>query len=323
LVNASAAKTGGAKTILSRFVRDFDFSAYDKVFVVAPPCFVIERSSVEHVALSTSGIGTLLFTIFFVRYYIFKYGCTEVFSFNNLNVIGFKNKVTYLHNFHILSKKSFRHYLNRFLIRLFFKRSKFVVQTEFVKKKFIDTFGKGYRVVVNWPGCEYYRGSPLFSSAGGFLCVVPITDIQSTHKNFALISRNASVFKRQGVELLITSDSGPSLDGFKYIGVQDSAGMERLYSRCHFMIFPSTIETVGLPIFEFATTGKPVLVLNAEYLDGVKKTVSLPENIFRFEESELPERVGEVLSHIQTNRPTRICREHAMVKADWSGFYEN
>ena len=50
------------------------------------------------------------------------------------------------------------------------------------------------------------------------------------------------------------------------------------------MVFPSNEETLGLPIFEFAGTGKVVFVKKRPYLDGNPYISSEPKNIIFFNE---------------------------------------
>lgn len=99
-------------------------------------------------------------------------------------------------------------------------------------------------------------------------------------KNFEII---CEAFKkmptniRENAELRITISGNENLyakylyfkykniDGIKFIGLQNSSNMERQYAECDVLVFPSKLETWGLPISEAKKIGKPMLLSELPY----------------------------------------------------------
>jgi glycosyltransferase involved in cell wall biosynthesis len=55
------------------------------------------------------------------------------------------------------------------------------------------------------------------------------------------------------------------LSTVKWLGVLPRAEIMRLYGEADCLIFPSKLETWGMPITEFKATGKPILAANLPY----------------------------------------------------------
>lgn len=82
---------------------------------------------------------------------------------------------------------------------------------------------------------------------------------------------------RNRVELRLTMDGSEgrwaravhrrygSLPAVRFIGRQDRTGMAAEYARCDMVVFPSRLETWGLPISEAKDVGKPLLVADLPY----------------------------------------------------------
>lgn len=319
LINASSAKSGGAKSIVEKFLSDFDFEGYDNVYVVAPPNLIVGNDKIVHIRFETSGLWSFLYAVFFVNYHLVRFNCKSVFSFGNVNSFFSRRKVTYFHNLNILRKNKVRHYLNRLAIRFFLKRSEIVVQSRYVEREFIKVLGSDYSLSVCWPGCKFYGPSP-YSDGPRRRCAVPIMDVLSTHKNFQFILEVANLLDEKGVDILVTADEGPPCKGISYIGKQNDEGMAKLYRTCDLLIFPSIFETVGLPIFEFMSTGKPVLVMESEYIEDIFNQFHRPENLFVFNRGTFDEQLEHVLRFIEDARCVMMNENNQLIKADWSGF---
>jgi glycosyltransferase involved in cell wall biosynthesis len=62
--------------------------------------------------------------------------------------------------------------------------------------------------------------------------------------------------------------------GIKFIGRQNRAEMDRQYAECDVLLFPSRLETWGLPITEAKAIGKPMLVADLPYAHETVGTYS-------------------------------------------------
>jgi hypothetical protein len=83
---------------------------------------------------------------------------------------------------------------------------------------------------------------------------------------------------------------------FKNIGKISRGCLFKVYQKVDFLIFSSTEETVGLPIFEFLQTGKPAFVFAAPYAVYLHKQFNSPSNFVLF--SSVEDFKKKFLNHI-------------------------
>ena len=326
LINASAAKYGGAKAIVEKFVSQTDFGD-DEVYLIGPKSISFENINVKKINVETNGIYSLIFSTVFILYYVIKYGSRKLISFNNLNLIfPVVERVTYFHMPHTFYKKTVKHKIYRFVISKFLCRTRFVVQTNFVKDEFSRVFGFDHNVHVNWPGCQKpdYNGVSypklVKSNCNKLKCLVPIMDTKSVHKNFRFLEEKLANISGLEFDIFVTSEGGPELPSVNYIGVQERSRLNEIYHEMDFMIFPSIFETVGLPIFEFSSLGKPVLVLERPYIEGIKTTVEFPSNIVLFDEADFFEKIKFVISNYESLCSDELSLEHSIVRSNWNAL---
>lgn len=101
-----------------------------------------------------------------------------------------------------------------------------------------------------------------------------------TFKNMEQILRAARRLERQGVtqfEVWLTMDGTETryargimrefheLTTVRWLGVLPRSEVLRLYGEADCLVFPSKLETWGMPITEFEATGKPILLANLPY----------------------------------------------------------
>ena len=99
-------------------------------------------------------------------------------------------------------------------------------------------------------------------------------------KNFEVIGQAAGILIKQGVDnfqivLTISGDenrysryiynSFKHIKNIKFLGIQDRDSIFKLYQKSVCVIFPSKLETWGLPITEAKLFRKPLLLVNLEY----------------------------------------------------------
>ncbi|WP_279130987.1 glycosyltransferase [Photobacterium phosphoreum] len=325
LINATPAKFGGAKTIVENYLENGDFSKYEKVILLAPRTIFFNNEKVHHVKRETSGLLSWTFSVLIVFLYALYYRCGSIISFNNVNcIVPFFNKITYFHTPHIFYSKSMRHRLLRFTIRYLMVREHFVFQSKYVHDEFVRVFGEKYKFSVNWCGCE----SPFINnisfrkenSSEKYKCIVPIVDSKSIVKNFKFVVDNIDFIDQNNIEIYSLSEGGERSDKIHYIGRKSKVELMSLYCEMDFMLMPSLFETVGLPIFEFAGTGKPVLVLDKPYISGIDNTIGLPDNIFPFCEDEFYDSIINLTQEYEWHKILPLSSDHRMLKPDWSAM---
>ncbi|TMP79136.1 glycosyltransferase [Pseudoalteromonas sp. S983] len=319
LVNATPAKFGGAKSIIEKFIETADFSSYKSVYLLAPHGTNIKNEKVKLIELESNGLFSLLFTIFLIRFYVYKLKASHLISFNNVNLLFSKVRtVTYYHTPHIFYSSSLRHKLLRLIIKYGMRGERFVFQSDYVQSEFINMFGSCYKTHVNWCGFDLPHQTTNKSIHKKIRCLVPVVDCYSKVKNFNLVCQNIELFQKLGIEIIALDSVGDYPGKIKYIGRKSKKDLFDVYNNCDMLLMPSLFETVGLPIFEFAATGKPVLVLDKPYLDGIEKTVGLTSNIIKFTEDTLEKKLKYTLNNYNNICIKRLTENHPSVRSNWS-----
>lgn len=298
IVNASAAKGGGAETIIRTFVDTIKENDGNTYIVISPLRFANLPLNVRPIHVKTSGIGSILFSTIGVFYYIIKYNATKIISFNNINCIFFADRgITYFHQLKALENyKELKIRIYHFIIRNFLKKNYFIVQTDAVRDLFLGTYPmiKPNRVLACWPGFVVppVNHDMLELTIGKdfkYLGLLPIS-YDSDHKNIVFLLKLEDYFQRAGIHIvsLLSPETSPLRNSkvFSNIGEISRPDLFKLYSACDFMIFTSKSETVGLPIFEFLQMGRPAFVLDLPYSRALYKQFNFPENFCLFDSED-------------------------------------
>jgi glycosyltransferase involved in cell wall biosynthesis len=183
----------------------------------------------------------------------------------------------------------------RYLYRLFIHRNySVIVQQCWIR----DAFRELYRhpsIVVAHPTVSSIAPnstiSPICSSKGKVVFFYPA--LPRVFKNFEVLCQAVeclpkSVTDRIEVRMTIDGSETPyswnlrrrygSIEALKFIGQQNRKAMERQYVECDVVVFPSRLETWGLPISEAKALGKPLLVSDLPY--ARETTGSYPDVTF-------------------------------------------
>ncbi|EOW9102544.1 hypothetical protein ACN1SX_002131 [Vibrio cholerae] len=294
LINASAAKSGGALTILNLFCLSKSTDESSFYYIVSPfePDVLPKHS--RWIKLSTSGFRTILFSLFLVNIYYFKYGCDKLISFSNVNsFLSLKERVTYFHNILICDSNDFKYRLIRFSLKFLNQRKcKYIFQTTYVLKKFRSAINDVESYYISWPGldslimhnmsCSKNRlTEPLLRSF-----VVPIVNLDDYHKNFRMVLDIARrVSPNMKVEFRVTSEPNSSMDfpeNIKFIGRLSRNDFLRELANSDGLLNVSTSETLCLPIFESICMNKPSIVFKADYLSGLYEHFPTIDGLFVF-----------------------------------------
>jgi glycosyltransferase involved in cell wall biosynthesis len=171
----------------------------------------------------------------------------------------------------------------KYLYRINIKKNNFViVQQQWLREKFSEMYSiKESKIVVARP---VSANSPDNIEVGNteknqnYQFFYP--SLPRVFKNFEVILEAISLLEKANIEnfeVSLTIDGSENrysrylvkkykyLKQVKFIGLQNKAEMEKHYQQCDCLIFPSTLETWGLPISEFAIYKKPMLIADLEY----------------------------------------------------------
>jgi glycosyltransferase involved in cell wall biosynthesis len=168
----------------------------------------------------------------------------------------------------------------RFLYGIFLHRNAgIIVQQDWIRKEFEKRYGVT-NVLVAHPALMIakVRESPSQVSVTPYRFLYPA--FPRTFKNHELILSAAKLLEDRGVEdfeVLLTVDGASNrcgaglirrystLRSVKWLGSLSQAQVHEMYGKSSCLLFPSKLETWGLPLTEFKATGKPVLAADLPY----------------------------------------------------------
>nr|WP_294900914.1 glycosyltransferase [uncultured Pedobacter sp.] len=173
------------------------------------------------------------------------------------------------------------------------KKNDFVIiQQQWLKDEFINIFGlERKKLLIAYPDKSIDRVEVFTSdSLGRENLTKPFkfffASSASTHKNFHLICQASKNIEESGItdfEVYLTiNPTGNKYERWLYkkfsnvksisfIGFLKKDDLVSMYQRSDCFIFPSKIETWGLPISEFAKTNKPMLLADLPYARSTAK----------------------------------------------------
>lgn len=198
-----------------------------------------------------------------------------------------------------------------YLYKLNLKKNKYVVvQQSWLKNEFFKRFGIDYKkIVIANPqkisdGLNYLDSSITDNSTKDTKFTFLYPTLPRPFKNIEIIGDAVGILNSIGINnfnVVITVDGNENkyskaihdkygkIDNIMFIGLQTRQNIFRLYNQSNCLIFPSTLETWGLPISEFKYFDKPMLVANLEY---AKETVGNYQKVKFFSHNDAQELAG-------------------------------
>jgi glycosyltransferase involved in cell wall biosynthesis len=167
----------------------------------------------------------------------------------------------------------------KFLYAINIKKNNYVVvQQQWIRENFRKIFNID-NVIVSYPEIknEKYKGN-VESNSRDIVFFYP--SIPRPYKNFEIICDAVSILNSltNNNYLVILTISGlensyskyiykkySGIKNIKFIGVQNRSNIESLYKESSAIIFPSKLETWGLPISEAKEHQKPLLLIDLPY----------------------------------------------------------
>jgi len=164
-----------------------------------------------------------------------------------------------------------------FLYRINIHKNNYViVQQEWLRKEFVSRFSLS-NVVVAYPEIHKNEIDSISIKNTKFTFLYPA--FPRVFKNFEVICKAADILSKNGmkdVEFILTIDGSENRYSnaivrnnnsplLKFVGIQKRESLYDLYAASDCLIFPSKLETWGLPLTEYMVTGKPLLAADLPY----------------------------------------------------------
>ena len=166
------------------------------------------------------------------------------------------------------------------------KNKHIVVQQIWLKDEFVNLFSLNKEnILVCYPvtekivfNCEVFDINSSIKNDNFFIFFYPA--LARPFKNFEIIGDAVELLKNKGVMnfevvLTISGDENnyskyifkkyKNLKQLKFVGMLSFDDVNEYYEKSDALIFPSTLETWGLPITEFKTYEKPIILSNLPY----------------------------------------------------------
>lgn len=174
-------------------------------------------------------------------------------------------------------------YLLKMIYKINASRNRYyIVQQEWLRKEFSRLFNQDTQKFIVAPPCGNKQDDGLCINnvkSDIYTFVFPATG--DVHKNFQFLCRATKILESKlgknkfKVLMTISGDENKytrwllrkwgDVDSLKFIGLQTRENLTDIYSKSDCLVFPSRIETWGLPISEFMATKKQMLLADKPY----------------------------------------------------------
>ncbi len=295
LVYATAAEKSGALSILNQFYFKCTKSRKNYIFLVSIPKLESTKN-VKVIRIPTikkSKFYRLIFYFFIIQRIIKKEQIDSVISLNNLTIPRLKIPQTiYLHqplpftNYkpHLFFDPFlwYSKYILGFFIMLSLKKSeKIIVQSRWLKEILIYKYKvKSSVVIIEKPKLlkneilgfnyskpknrlQYIFPADLYSYKNHIIIINALSKLNDETKEKMLIKFTIDKSQSNKARKLYIKKLKYNLP-IEFIGYQSKKDMYKIYTT-HTLLFPSKVETFGLPLIEAKNIGTPIICLDQEY----------------------------------------------------------
>lgn len=212
-----------------------------------------------------------------------------------------------------------------------------IVQQEWLRRKFHEMFGIE-NIIVAIPEIQktILEKQQIDNSENRIKNRFIYASYPRAFKNFEVIGKAASILEKDGYEfeVLFTIDGNENkyskflyekysdIKAIKWLGLQKRDKVFELYGQSDCMIFPSKLETWGLPISEYKNTGKPLLLADLPY---AHETVGEYDKVKFFEPSDSV-KLAEEMKNFMDNKIVYDVNQKVDIRQpyaeDWNELFE-
>lgn len=316
LINNTAASSGGALTILKGF-HDFLVNSkkaknHEWIFLLGGK-YVEDTDNIKVIVLEKAKknwINRLKFDLYNGKKIVEDLKPDIVISLQNTILMGLSiPQVLYMHQslpfqkekkFSFFNKSErkiaiYQYVIGR-LIKESVKKADFViVQTKWIKKEVIKSTNVSVKKIVSiLPPLEdisMYKAENTFNKREFFYPAG-----ESIYKNHKCIYEASKLLNKKGIndyQISLTIRKHFQLDNFVFLGKQPFESVMKKYNSST-LIFPSYVETVGLPLLEARELGTIILAANCDY---AKEVLGNYENAYFFEPTA-PEELAQLMEDV-------------------------
>jgi glycosyltransferase involved in cell wall biosynthesis len=296
VISAISLRNGGTLSILQDCLRELSGEQYADLSVYAlvkdRRLLPMDNNRITFIEIDGSGS---YFKRFFFEFYYFRKLSEKLkpqlwLSLHDITpTVRAEVRAVYCHNPCSFYKFSWRDFFDdptfglfvvfyRYLYKINIQKNDYViVQQNWLRQRFSQLFNLPQsKIIVAHPNNHY----PIVPEALAERTVFIYPSFPRVFKNMEAIGEAVALLQAKGVtgyEVILTISGEENryarrikkryqhLSAIRFIGPQPRARIFELYAQSSCLIFPSKLETWGLPISEFKQTGKPMLLADLPY----------------------------------------------------------
>ncbi|EKN4704105.1 glycosyltransferase [Yersinia ruckeri] len=304
IVNATALGSGGALVILNQFVNSITTDGFYYIVFVSQE-YIVPKELSNNVKILHVNVKSWMMRIYWDSYGLRKWLRDNhivpmvIISLQNTSIRTDKPvaNIIYLHQALPFVDKKWRFYkkteckfwlykifYSYFIFRYTNDKTQFVVQTNWMKNslELKEVNIKNIHVIrpsfyskvesVNDSFLDDYKGKKVLFYPADFLVyknhieiVKAFIFIKKEMKNISNIVVVFTFYENESSELSELINDNSLQDNFKFIGKISYSKVLSLYRRSDLIVFPSYLESFGLPLQEAACYGKPIVCADELY----------------------------------------------------------
>jgi len=291
---------------------------------------ILLKPNVELIELPKSRIS--YFYRFYYEYFYFyriskKWKVKLWLSLHDMSpVVKAENQSVYCHNPSIFRKATskdlflqpkvfFFTLFYKFLYRINIHSNRYIiVQSLWMKNAFSDLYTlPASQIIVSQPDITISKVERINSSTYSVFKSFFYPALPRTFKNIEIICEACAILNKKGItnfKVVLTIDGSENsysksvFNKFSYLPCIDFIGLKtrsevfELYEKCDVLIFPSTLETWGLPITEFKSFNKPIILIDLPY---AHETLGNYDKVNFFDSKNEIQLANLILNHIEEN----------------------
>ncbi len=224
----------------------------------------------------------------------------------------------------------------KYLYRINLKKNTYIiVQQEWIKEKFKKSFGIN-NIIVAHPSVNYPIKTANIPIGGTDKKTFFYPAFPRIFKKFEAVCEASRMLVSRGIEdfsLYLTINGTENsysrslmrkfghLRQVKFIGRLSREEVEEYYSRVDCLIFPSKLETWGMPITEFKRYSKPIILADLEY---AHETLGSYDKAIFFNPDN-PRQISEVMECLIKNKlvftPVTAKKTNELLVRDWGQLF--
>lgn len=214
------------------------------------------------------------------------------------------------------------------------KNDAVIVQQDWMRKEFIKMY-KLKKVIVARPSVSDVQIIPDASRPQDNLFVCP--SFPRYYKNFQVVCEAAKILENSGInnfKLIITVDGTENkyasslkqrygnLETVYFCGLLSRKRLFELYAKSHCLVFMSKLETWGMPITEFKSTGKPIIAADLPYAHETVGNYDNVEFVHQNDYCVLAEKMKEVIKNHKLSGKSSVKAIDIPYAKDWMELNE-